>query len=303
MLEFLQSLLHIRDAEQMYLLIALIGVDVALTVALGKRHFYQASDTAVSISLGVIYAFALLFVAGVVYSCYAWVYQYRLLDFDWQSSVLALLAAYVLVDFAYYWYHRAIHEVRFGWAAHVTHHSSQYFNIGTALRASFADAPMEPLFILPLALLGIDPVVLVGTLSLNHLYQYWLHTQHVPKLGYLEWFMNTPSHHRVHHGRNVQYCDKNLGGTFIIFDRIFGTFEEEDEPVEYGIRHQLHSRNLLWVIFHEWVAIYRDLRKARNVREAFCYVFGPPGWAPDGQSESTRVMRARYIAEQQAAEI
>jgi len=299
MLEFLQSLLHIRDAEQMYLLIALIGVDVALTVALGKRHFYQASDTAVSISLGIIYAFALMFVAGVVYASYGWVYQYRLIDFDWQSSVISLLAAYILVDFAYYWYHRAIHEVRFGWAAHVTHHSSEYFNIGTALRASFADAPMEPLFILPLALLGIDPVVLVGTLSLNHLYQYWLHTQHVPKLGVLEWFMNTPSHHRVHHGRNIQYCDRNLGGTFIVFDRMFGTFAEEEEPVDYGLRHQLHSRYLLWVIFHEWVAIFRDIRRARNLREAFCYTFGPPGWAPDGQSESTRVIRQRYLAEQQ----
>jgi sterol desaturase/sphingolipid hydroxylase (fatty acid hydroxylase superfamily) len=294
MLEFFQGLLHVRDAEQMYLLISLIGLDVGLTFMLGKRHFYQASDTAVSIGLGIIYAVALLGVAGVVFTAYGWVYQYRLIDFDWQSSLFSLLGAYLLVDLAFYWYHRAIHMVRFGWAAHVTHHSSNYFNIGTALRASFADAPMEPLFIVPLALLGIDPVVLVGTLSLNHLYQYWLHTQHVPKLGPLEWLLNTPSHHRVHHGRNIQYCDKNFGGTFIVFDRMFGTFEVEDEPVDYGILHPLESRNLAWVIFHEWAAIGTDLRKARNLREAVGYVFGPPGWAPNGKSQTTRVLQASY---------
>jgi sterol desaturase/sphingolipid hydroxylase (fatty acid hydroxylase superfamily) len=300
MLEFLQGLLHIRDAEQMYLLIALIGVDVGLTVMLGKKYFYQASDTFVSIGLGVIYAFALIFVSGVVLIAYGWIYQYRLLDMDWQSSILTLFGAYLLVDFAYYWYHRAIHKVRFGWAAHVTHHSSQYFNIGTALRASFADAPMEPLFIASLALLGIDPVVLVGTLSINHLYQYWLHTQHVPKLGPLEWFLNTPSHHRVHHGCNIQYCDKNFGGTFIIFDRLFGTFEEESEAVVYGILHPLNSRNLLWVIFHEWVAIARDLRKVRNVNDAMGYLFGPPGWAPNGKSLTTSMLQAQYIEQQEA---
>lgn len=299
MLEFFQNLLHVRDAEQMYLLIALIGVDVSLTVILGKRHFYQLSDTGISIGLGIIYAVALLGIAGIVFSAYGWTYQYRLIDFDWQSSLLALLGAYLLVDMAFYWYHRAIHVVRLGWAAHVTHHSSNYFNISTALRASFADAPMEPLFILPLALIGIDPVVLVGALSLNHLYQYWLHNQHVPKLGPLEWVLNTPSHHRVHHGRNIQYCDKNFGGTFIIFDRLFGTFEEEREPVDYGIMHPLQSRNLIWVIFHEWVAIFRDLGNAQNLRAALGYLFGPPGWAPDGKSESTSVLQARYKLKQQ----
>jgi len=302
MLEFFQSLLHVRDAEQMYLLIALISVDVLITVSLGKRHYYQASDTAVSIGLGIVYAIALLGVAGVVLSAYSWAYQYRLIDFDWQGSLLALLAAYTLIDLAFYWYHRAIHVVRFGWAAHVTHHSSNHFNIGTALRASFADAPMEPLFIIPLALLGIEPIILVGALSLNHLYQYWLHTQHVPKLGPLEWILNTPSHHRVHHGRNIQYCDKNFGGTFIIFDRLFGTFEVEDEPVDFGIIHRLHSRNLLWVIFHEWVAIARDLRTARNFSDAMGYIFAPPGWAPDGNSETTRVLQARLKLQATTAE-
>lgn len=301
LLDFMTGLLHVRDAEQINLLIALIGVDFGLTLWLGKRHYFQASDSMVSIGLGLIYAVALLGVAGVVLVAYGFVYQYRLIDFDWQSSVFALLGAYILVDFAFYWYHRATHMIRFGWAAHVTHHSSQYFNVGTALRASFADAPMEPLFILPLALLGIDPVVLVGTLSLNHLYQYGLHTRHVPKLGPLEWIFNTPSHHRVHHGCNIQYCDKNFGGTFIVFDRLFGTFEEEDEPVVFGILHQLDSRNLVWVIFHEWVAIARDLRKARGLSDAMGYLFGPPGWAPDGKSETTAMMQARLKREQSLA--
>jgi sterol desaturase/sphingolipid hydroxylase (fatty acid hydroxylase superfamily) len=300
MLEFLQDLLHVRDAEQMNILIALIGVDFGLTLLLGKKHFFQASDSFVSIGLGVIYAFSLLAFAGVVLVGYSFVYQYRVIDFNWHGSVLALLAAYVLVDFAFYWYHRATHMIRFGWAAHVTHHSSQYFNVGTALRASFADAPMEPLFIFPLALIGIDPVLLVGAVSLNHLYQYGLHTRHVPKLGQLEWVFNTPSHHRVHHGCNIQYCDKNFGGTFIIFDRLFGTFEEENETVVFGILKPLDSRNLLWVIFHEWVAIARDLRKARTFSDAMGCLFGPPGWAPDGKSETTAMLQAQLKLQQMA---
>jgi sterol desaturase/sphingolipid hydroxylase (fatty acid hydroxylase superfamily) len=292
MLEFLQGMLQVRDADQMFTLIVLIGADVGLTFALGKKHFYQASDTFVSIGLGVIYAAALIFVVGAVFVAYSWVYQFRLFDIDWQGSVLLIFLAYILVDFVFYWYHRAIHVIRFGWAAHVTHHSSQYFNIGTALRASFADAPMEPIFIAPLALLGIDPIILIGTLSINHLYQYWLHTQHVPKLGIIEWVFNTPSHHRVHHGSNLQYCDKNFGGTFIIFDRIFGTFAEEKEPVIYGIRKPLDSRNLLWVVFHEWVAIGRDIARAKNSGEVIGYAFGPPGWAPEGKSDTIRMRQA-----------
>jgi len=293
LLAFLQGLLHIRDAEQVNILIALIAVDFGLALWLGKRHFFQASDTLVSVTLGVVYAIALLGVAGVVLVAYGFVYQYRLIDLDWQASVFTLLGAYVLVDFAFYWYHRAAHMIRFGWAAHVVHHSSQYFNVGTALRASVAEAPLEPLFILPLALLGIDPVVLVGALSLNHLYQYGLHTQHVRKLGPLEWILNTPSHHRVHHGSNIQYCDKNFGGTFIIFDRLFGTYEEEKDPVVFGIMHQLESRNPVWVTCHEWVAIARDLQKARNMSDVFGYLFAAPGWAPDGKSETTRMLQAR----------
>lgn len=294
MLEFLQGLLHVRDAEQVNILLALIGADIALAVFLGKKHIYQASDSFVSITLGLAYAAALLVVAGVVLAAYGWVYQYRLIDLDWQSSIVTLLGAYVLVDFAFYCYHRTIHMVRFGWAAHVVHHSSQFFNVGTALRSSIAEAPLEPLFIVPLALLGMDPVVLVGAISINHLYQYWLHTQHVSKLGPLEWILNTPSHHRVHHGSNIQYCDKNFGGTFIVFDRLFGTFEEEKEEVVFGILHPVTSRNPLWVTVHEWAAIIRDLSTARSFSDIMGFLFGPPGWAPNGKSETTAMLQERH---------
>ncbi len=300
MLEFFQSLLTIRDTDQMYILLGIIVLDVGLTLVLGKKY-YRAADTFVSVVLGVVYALVIALMFGVVFALYSWVHQNRLLDLDWQGSVGLLLLAYVLIDFAFYVYHRAIHVVRIGWAAHVNHHSSQYFNVGTALRASFVEAFYEPLAIAPLALLGIDPIILIAFLSLNHLYQYWLHTNHIGKLGPLEWVLNTPSHHRVHHGSNIQYCDKNFAGTFIIWDRLFGTFEEEKEQPVFGIIHQLESHNPIWVTFHEWVGIAKDLRKARSVREVLGYLFMAPGWAPNGQSETTRVMQAQLKQRQEDA--
>lgn len=292
MLEFLQSLLTIRDSDQTFILVALIVADVGLTLVLSKKY-YRAADTFVSVVLGLTYAMTIAVLYGVVFALYSWVHQYRVLDVDWQGSVLLFLLAYVLVDLAFYVYHWAIHVVRIGWAAHVNHHSSQYFNVGTALRASFVEAIYEPLMIAPLALLGIEPIMLIALLSLNHLYQYWLHTNHIGKLGPLEWVLNTPSHHRVHHGSNIQYCDKNFGGTFIIWDRLFGTFEEEKEQPVFGIIHQLESHNPIWVTFHEWVGIAKDVRKARSIKEVLGYLFMAPGWAPDGKSETTRVMQAQ----------
>lgn len=300
MLEFLQSLLTIRDADQTFILIGLIVVDVGLTIILSKKY-YRAADTFVSVVLGLAYALTIAMLYGVVFALYSWVHQYRLMDLDWQGSVTLFLLAYVLVDFAFYVYHWAIHMVRIGWAAHVNHHSSQYFNVGTALRASFVEAFYEPLMIAPLALLGIEPIMLVAFLSLNHLYQYWLHTNHIGKLGPLEWVLNTPSHHRVHHGSNIQYCDKNFGGTFIIWDRLFGTFEVEKEQPVFGIIHQLESHNPIWVTFHEWVGIAKDVRKARSAREVLGYLFMAPGWAPNGQSETTRVMQAQLKQRQKGA--
>lgn len=298
MLEFLQGLLEIRDTDQILILLALIGVELAVTWVLGKRY-HQASDSAVSVTLGLLYAGAIAISAATVLAVYYWVHQFALFQFDWTGSVLAILAAYVIVDFLFYWYHRAIHEVRFGWAAHVNHHSSQYMNAGTALRSSFFEAWFEPVFLIPAVLLGMDPLMVVALIALNHLYQYWLHTRLIPKLGPVEWVFNTPSHHRVHHASNIRYCDKNYGGTLIVWDRLFGTFEAErdDEPCVFGIRHDIESRNPVTVMFHEWVALARDVRGAASLREAAGYMLRPPGWTPGGDHETTRAIQAKLRAE------
>lgn len=290
--EFLLGLMDIRDVDQIGLLLALIGVDVGLTWML-RKAYYKATDSLCSVVLALTYAVTIALSAGTILVALYWVHQFAFLNVDWTSSIALILGAYVIIDFAFYWYHRAIHEVRLGWAAHVGHHSSQYFNVGTALRSSFVETWFEPLMLVPVVLLGIDPIMAIALMSLNHLYQYWLHTQHIGKLGPMEWVMNTPSHHRVHHGSNLQYCDRNYAGTFIIWDKMFGTFEPEVETPIYGIRHQLESDNPLTAMFHEWVAIGGDLRRAKSLREVMGILFAAPGWKADGTGETTREMQAK----------
>lgn len=298
--EFLEGLLHIRDVDQIWILLGLIGVDVGLTWLLRKKY-YEAADLACSVVMALLYAATIALSAATVLAALYWLHQFALFDIDWTGSAWLILAAFVFIDFLFYWYHRAIHEVRFGWAAHVNHHSSQYFNVGTALRASFVEAWLEPLLFIPVVLAGVDPVMAIALLSINHLYQYWLHTRHIGRLGPIEWVMNTPSHHRVHHGSNLRYCDRNYAGTFIVWDRLFGTFQVEEEEPVYGIRHQLETRNPAKAIFHEWVAIVRDLGKARSLRDAMGYLFAPPGWSPEGWHDTTRAMQAEMKRQQLAA--
>lgn len=298
--EFLQGLLKIRDVDQLWLLIALIGVDVGLTWIFRKKY-YSATDSLCSIFTSVTYGAVVALSAGTVLLALYWFRQFAYFDVDWTSSIALIVAAYVIVDFVYYWYHRAVHEIRVGWGAHVVHHSSQYFNVGTALRSSFVEAWTEPLMLIPIVLLGIDPIMAIALMSLNHLYQYGLHTQHIGKLGPLEWILNTPSHHRVHHGSNIQYCDKNYGGTFIVWDRIFGTFEKEVETPVYGIRHQLADHNVIRATFHEYAAMARDLKQAKSLREVLGVLFAAPGWKADGTGETTRQMQARAKAEEDAS--
>ncbi|MGX1198962.1 sterol desaturase family protein [Parvibaculum sp. MBR-TMA-1.3b-4.2] len=300
MLEFLQGLLAIRDVDQLGFLLAFLGAELLLTLIMG-RPYYNARDSLCSVTMGLAYAASIALSAGIMLAMLFWVQQFAFVQMDWTSSAGLILAAYVIVDFLFYAYHRVIHEVRLGWAAHVNHHSSQHFNGGTALRSSFVEAWIEPFFLIPAVLIGIHPVMAVALVSLNHLYQYWIHTRFIGKLGPFEWVFNTPSHHRVHHASNVQYCDRNYAGTLIIWDRLFGTFEREEEEPVFGIRHQLNTWNPIKATFHEWIAIGRDLLRARSLREVGGYLFQPPGWSPEGDGETTRVMQARYREEQAMA--
>jgi sterol desaturase/sphingolipid hydroxylase (fatty acid hydroxylase superfamily) len=195
-----------------------------------------------------------------------------------------LVALLIGQDFCYYWFHRASHRIRWFWATHAVHHSSNDLNFAAAYRFGWTGRLTgATIFYVPLVWLGFEarPVLIAN--ALNLLYQFWLHTEWIPKLGWLEYVLNTPSHHRVHHAANPEYLDRNYGGVFIIFDRIFGTFvaERDDLPCRYGLVTPLRSNNPIVIAFHEWKALARDLWQARSWRDRWSYLFGPPGWQPD----------------------
>jgi sterol desaturase/sphingolipid hydroxylase (fatty acid hydroxylase superfamily) len=205
-------------------------------------------------------------------------YERRILP-DLGQSLPALAAAVIGWDFIYYWNHRFMHESRYMWAIHVVHHSSEHYNLSTALRQPVA----EPLgTFLPyslLCLLGVSPELLMTARGINLLWQYWIHTEAVGTMGASEAVLNTPSHHRVHHGSNARYIDRNHGSMLIVWDRVFGTFEPETEAVVYGLTKNLGSFNPAVIVGHEYAAIVRDVATAGSWRERLSYILRGPGWA------------------------
>ena len=202
---------------------------------------------------------------------------------------------FFLDDLTYYSFHRANHEVRIMWAGHVSHHNSQYYNYGTALRQGVGERVIKYLFWCPLALLGFDPVMIVTMMSLSLIYQFWLHTETVDRMpAWFEWLFNTPSHHRVHHASNVRYLDRNHAGVLIIWDRLFGTFSAEvpEEPVRYGLTRNINSFNPVTASFGEYVSIVRDIRRSSVWQDALRYLFLAPGWSHDGEDKRANTLRA-----------
>ncbi|MFC9961160.1 sterol desaturase family protein [Streptomyces nigra] len=240
---------------------------------------YEVRDTATSMSMGAGSQVIALPWKAVVIVAYAALYSVA----PWQlspGSVWTWVLLFFAEDLAYYAFHRAHHRVRLLWASHVVHHSSVRFNLSTALRQSWT--PMSGLpFWMPLALLGIPPWMILLQQSISLIYQFFLHTERVDRLWRpIEFVFNTPSHHRVHHGSNNVYLDRNYGGILIIWDRLFGTFQPEGERVVYGLTKNIDTYNPLRVAFHEYTATWRDIRTATRWRDRAGYAFGPPGWAP-----------------------
>lgn len=240
--------------------------------------YRDGKDTAASLAMGVGSLFFVTALHVLIFSLAGWLYPHRLFT---PPPVVGWMIAILGWDFLYYWHHRLEHEVRLLWASHVSHHSSRAYNLSTALRQPWT--PWIGLVLYPpLALLGVRPEQILIAEGINLIYQFWVHTEAIDRLpAPLEWLFNTPSHHRVHHGKNARYLDKNYGGILIAWDRLFGTFEPETEKVEFGITKDLTSYNPLVIAFHEYAAILRDVRKARSVREALGYIWGHPGWQPD----------------------
>lgn len=197
-------------------------------------------------------------------------------------------------DFMFYWLHRIDHYSRIFWAVHVTHHSSEEFNLTVGFRSSVFQPLYRFVYFIPLALVGFNPLDVLFMYAATQIYGILIHTKTVGKLGFLEFFLSTPSHHRVHHASNIKYLDKNMGMIFIIWDRLFGTFAEEDdeEPVVYGLTNNIHSYNPLKMVFHEWKDIFSDLKKDTTLKNKLMYIFAPPGWSHDGSKKTSKQLRS-----------
>ena len=270
---------------------------VLLELAWTRRHpqlrGYETRDTFASLSMGLINVGISAGAKFLSIPMFALLYEHRVVDVVAALGAWSWLVLLFAEDLCYYWFHRLHHEVRVLWAAHVNHHSSQYYNLSTALRQPLLTPFTGPMFWAPLALVGFPPAMILTAQAVSLLYQFWLHTEAVDRLGPLEWFMNTPSHHRVHHGKNVPYLDKNHAGIFIIWDRLFGTFAREDEKVVYGLTTDIQTFNPLRIGFHEFGAIGRDVARAPTLGAKLGYLFAPPGWSHDGSTKTaTQLQRA-----------
>ena len=255
----------------------------AIVSSLRHRQVYELKDFAGSMSQLVMNILVKLGVDAAIIGFHFYLYQYRI--FDW-AGPLQWLITLVALDFVFYWYHRASHRSRFLWAAHVVHHSSERMNFGTALRQSPTGPFTRALFYWPLPLLGFDPLVIASAGAVATIYGFWTHTEQINKLWKpLEYIFVTPSHHRAHHGSNPEYIDKNYANFLIIWDRMFGTFQQEQAPVQYGLINNIDTYNPLRIAFQEWAALFRDMARAGSARLAWQRWVNPPGWKPGNEDK------------------
>ncbi|HTL04637.1 MAG TPA: sterol desaturase family protein [Gemmatimonadales bacterium] len=263
---------------------ALIGLEL-LVARVRHRPLYRLSDSISDLSCGILSQLAGIFLTLLTIAAYSWVQHHAALQLllplpAWRQVPLAWVAVFVLDDFAYYWMHRASHVVSLLWAGHVVHHSSEEFNLTVALRQSSLHGLFTWLFYMPIALLGVPVQMWLVCHALNLVYQFWIHTREVDRLGPVELLFNTPSHHRVHHGVNLEYQDKNFAGTLIIWDKLFGTFEPERAEPVYGITKPLASWNPLSANLHVFAEIARNARAARRWRDRLRALVAHPRWRP-----------------------
>ncbi len=257
----------------------LMGIELLVNY-LQKTHYYRLNDSITNISCGIGQQIIGLFFKFLTITAYEYVF-YHWKVFTAPNSWITYVLLFIGVDFLYYWFHRLSHEVNFLWAAHVVHHQSEEYNLSVALRQSWLQNNFSWAFYLPLAFLGFTPEMFLTISALDTIYQFWIHTKFVKKMPFgLENILMTPSHHRVHHGSNPKYIDKNHGGTFIIWDKMFGTFQAEEEEVIYGVTTPVNSWNPIWVNTEYWVELYRTASKTTNIVDKIKVFLMPPGWFP-----------------------
>ncbi|MEO8501433.1 MAG: sterol desaturase family protein [Vicinamibacteria bacterium] len=257
----------------------LIAIEIVASRVL-ERRVYRFVDSFADLGCGMIEQLLGVLVKASLVAAYLALYaKVRLFDLP-EASWAVFAACFLGVDFFYYWFHRKSHEIGAFWAAHSVHHQSEEYNLSVALRQGAFQSFFSWAFYLPLALVGFPPATFITCSALNTLYQFWIHTRLIGKLGPIEWIFNTPSHHRVHHGRNPRYIDRNHAGVLIIWDRMFGTFvPETDEPV-YGVVKPLASANPFWANFASWADLISIAARARRVTDRLKPLVAAPGWRP-----------------------
>lgn len=274
-------------------------LELYVTIKQGIKG-YEVKDSLASISMGLGNVFLGFLSKALVIVSFFYIYDnYRFftIPVTWWSFILILFAD----DFAYYWFHRISHECRLFWASHIIHHSSQHYNLSTALRQTWSGGFYTFIFWLWLPLLGFHPAMIMFQMSVSLLYQFWIHTEAIDKLP--KWFeavMNTPSHHRVHHGSNPLYLDRNHAGIFIIWDKLFKTFQPElkEEKVVYGLTVNINTYNPIKIAFLEWIAMFKDVISGKkSFSSRLQYFFKPPGWRHDGSGKVSDDLRDEWLKE------
>ena len=256
----------------------LIGLEV-LIQHFANRKLYRLNDAITNISCGITQQVSGVFLKIFGIGLYTLVYQY-LHIWEIPTTWYTLIILFVATDFAYYWAHRMSHEINLFWSGHVVHHQSEDYNLSVALRQSSFQVIWTAIFYFPLAIIGFNPVDFALMAALTTLYQFWIHTELIGKLGFLEYIIVTPSHHRVHHGRDPKYIDKNHGGTFIWWDMMFGTYQQEEERPTYGITKPVNSWNPVWANFSHLQTMWQEMQQIPRFVDKIKYVFYKPGWLP-----------------------
>ena len=265
--------------------------------AFGNYKWYELRDSSINITLAFLNLGIDLLFKGFTYFILNWFNQFAIIE--WTSVFWLWVVLILLEDLAYYALHWVDHNVRLFWAVHVNHHSSQKMNFTVAIRSSVLQPLYRFVYYIPLALLGFEAWQIMLAYLLCNTWGFFIHTETVGKLGFLEKVLATPSNHRVHHGSNPHYLDRNMGMFLIIWDRIFGTYQEENEKVVYGLTKNIEQDNLSHILFHEWKAIYNDVKTAPGFKNKWMYIFGPPGWSHDGRSQTSKALREAYYNEKE----
>lgn len=257
-----------------------------------QKALYETKDAFSSMALGIGNVISGFGSKVLVFGAFFLVYKFRIYTLDaslWWVWVLAFFGD----DFSYYWFHRSSHHIRFFWASHVVHHTSERYNLAAALRQTWTgNFTGSFVFWLWMPFVGFHPLMVMLLQQVSLIYQFWIHTEAIKKMpAPFEFIFNTPSHHRVHHATNLQYLDRNHAGILIIWDRMFGTFQPEEERPVYGLTKNVNTFNPVRIAFHEWVNLVRDVKRSKSLSNSVKYLLNPPGWSHDGSTKTAGEMR------------